>query len=88
MNKFAVVITDACLDATGKKSSNANGTYFFFGMKDDMPFYRNWANQYYLYYASKSCWYVSDMIDFEENENGDWCLCTEMGFGHPLRAHQ
>ena len=72
--------------ATGESSVNANGIFFFQGIRNGMPFYKNFSNQKYFYRASDGYWYVYDKDSFEACKPGGWCHSAEPGLTHPTRA--
>jgi hypothetical protein len=82
LNKLALVFSGA----TGETSGNVNGIFLYQGIKDDMPFYKNLANQMYCYRASDGKWCVSTNADFEAGKAFGWCYSAEEGLGHPSRA--
>ena len=72
--------------ATGANSVNANGIFFFQGITNETPFYKNVANQKYFYRASDGYWYVYDKESFDACKPGGWCHSAEAGLGHPTCA--
>ena len=72
--------------ATGATSCNANGVFFFLGIANELPFYKNLTNHKYFYRATDGYWYIYDKARFEARKEGGWCHSLEAGLGHPCRA--
>ena len=73
--------------ATGVNYRHVNGVYLYKGMKNEKPFYKNLANQSFLFFASDGKWYVSNKEDFDASKAFGWCRSVESGLGHPSLAH-
>ena len=81
-NKLAVVFSGA----TGTNSDLVNGVFFFMGIKDDKPFYKNLVSQRYCYRATDDRWYVHNKANFDTSKNSGVCSSLEAGWVHPSRA--
>jgi hypothetical protein len=88
LNKLAIIISGATDEVddevTSVVKSEVNGVYFYLGMSDGQPMYKNMINQGFLQYDFESRWTACDQEDLNTFEEPLFCcLSIESGWGHP-----